>query len=507
MKLVVDFLENAKKNYGKRIAVVEESDKITYDELFLKAKIIASNIYQNIEINEPVIIFMDKGIKALEAFFGVLYAGGCYSLVNPEFPKARIEQIEDTLKSRVIITDKDNREKCDNTFEDMTVLDIDEILLGEVKEDKLKEIYDKKIDTDPVYINFTSGSTGVPKGVVVGNRSIIDFITVFTEEFNINSDDIIANQAPFDFDVSVKDIYSALYKGAQLVIVPKKFFSRPTELLDYLGDNKVTTMIWAVSALCLITTFHGLDYRVPNTVKKVIFSGEVMPLKHLKMWMEKLPEAEFINVYGPTEITCNCTFHVIDRKRNYEEYIPIGKPFKNERVMLLDENRKEIKTSGVTGEICVGGSCLALGYYNNKSETNNAFIQNPNNDKYHDLIYKTGDLGMYDKEGDLIFKGRKDFQIKYMGHRIELEEIDREIAKIEGIKRVVTIFYEKKQRLYTFYIGDIKKEDIIKELKLRVPVYMIHSNYIVIDEFKLNKNGKIDRKYLQELIEGDKGAI
>jgi non-ribosomal peptide synthetase component F len=137
--------------------------------------------------------------------------------------------------------------------------------------------------------------------------------------FNITSDDILANQAPFDFDVSVKDIYSSISVGATLVIVPKTYFSSPAKLLDYLCEHNVTTMIWAVSALCLITTFHGLDYKVPEKVRKILFSGEVMPIKHLNIWMNHLNKCEFINVYGPTEITCNCTYHIIDRKRKYED--------------------------------------------------------------------------------------------------------------------------------------------------------------------------------------------
>ena len=510
MKFVTDYLElNCEKN-AKTIAVIEEDEKITYQDLLKTSKVIATNLISQISINEPIMVYMDKGIKTLETFFGILFAGGCYSLVNLEFPKSRINQIINVLESKIVITNEENYQQCKEIFEDCKILLVDDLLVGKIDNERLDAIKEQKIDLDPVYINFTSGSTGVPKGVVVGHRSIIDFINVFTNEFNINEKDIIANQAPFDFDVSVKDIYSAIFVGATLVIVPKKYFSMPTNLLDYIVANNITTMIWAVSALCLITTFHGLEYKVPKTVNKIIFSGEVMPLKHLKMWMDKLPDATFINVYGPTEITCNCTYHIIDRQKTYDEYIPIGKPFKNERVFLLNvETNELISPRGggtTTGEICVSGSCLALGYYNFPSQTATSFIQNPLNNKYHELIYRTGDLGKYDEDGNLVFLGRKDFQIKYMGHRIELEEIDREISKIKNIKRTVTIFYEKKSRLYNFYIGDVTKEDIINELKLKVPPYMIPTNFVKLEEFKLNKNGKIDRKYLLEMIEGGKNA-
>lgn len=502
MRLVLDYLEEATKKNKNKVAIIEENKKITYKDLLSSSKRVGSYLLDCVNINDPVIVFMDKGIDTLEVFFGILYAGGCYSLINPELPLSRLKVINDVLKSSVVITNEENYIKAKETFSDLNIIKVEEILqnVEEINEEGLVNVRNRKIDLDPVYINFTSGSTGVPKGVVVGNRSIIDFIDIFTKEFHFTEDDLIANQAPFDFDVSVKDIYSSLCVGATLVIVPRKLFSNPAMLLDYLVLNKVTTMTWAVSALCLITTFHGLDYKVPETVNKILFSGEVMPIKHLKMWMEKLPNTEFINVYGPTEITCNCTYYRIKRDVEYTE-LPIGKPFLNERIILLDHDDKEVKTEETPGEICVAGSCLALGYYSNDEQTNKAFVRNPLNKNYIEYIYRTGDLGKYNKDGDLVFVGRKDFQIKYQGHRIELEEIDRQVMGVEGVRRVCTLFYEKKNKLYCFYVGDVTKDEIVAYLHKNVPEYMVPSKFKQIDNFALNKNGKIDRKVLMAMIE------
>ncbi len=502
MRLVLDYLEESTKRNKDKIAIIEESRKVSYEELEKKSKLVGTYLIDHLKINDPVIVFMDKGIETLEVFFGVLYAGGCYSLINPELPDSRLKIINEVLESKVVITNNEFYDKACELFESLNIIKIEDVLENTKKVDLegLAKVRNQKVDLDPVYINFTSGSTGVPKGVVVGNRSIIDFIDIFTEEFNFNENDLIANQAPFDFDVSVKDIYSAMRVGATLVIVPKRLFSSPAELLDYLVDNQVTTMTWAVSALCLITTFHGLDYKVPTTVNKILFSGEVMPIKHLKMWMEKLPEAEFINVYGPTEITCNCTYYRIRRDVEYTE-LPIGKAFKNERILLLDSEDKEVTNVDSAGEICVAGSCLALGYYSNDEQTKKAFVQNPLNKKYNELIYRTGDLGKINSDGDLVFVGRKDFQIKYQGHRIELEEIDRQVMGVEGVRRVCTLFYEKKNRLYCFYVGDVTKETIVEDLRKNVPEYMIPSRFKQLDNFTLTKNGKIDRKVLMAMIE------
>lgn len=288
----------------------------------------------------------------------------------------------------------------------------------------LLRIRELAADTDPLYAIFTSGSTGVPKGVAVCHRSVLDFIPQFTALMGIEEEDVLGNQAPFDFDVSVKDIYSALYSGATVHIIPRAYFSFPTKLMDYLCERRVTTLVWAVSAMCFVSTMRGFDYRVPADVRKVIFSGEVMPVKHLNIWRTFLPRAKYFNVYGPTEITCNCTYYAIERSFSEEEILPIGRPFPNERVFLLDEEDHLVTAPGALGELCVSGTALALGYYNDPERTAQVFVQNPLHHRYPETIYRTGDLARYDQDGNLVYVSRKDFQIKHMGHRIELGEID-----------------------------------------------------------------------------------
>ena len=498
MKNVLEYLENSTLRQKDRIAVIEEDKKITYYELLMNSKRVGSGLTKHITSNKPIPVFMEKGINVLCAFFGVVYAGCPYVLLNPELPHARLIEITNIIENEVLITDNEHYKEAIETFKNKRILLIENLINQEIDEDILENARNKMLDTDPVYINFTSGSTGVPKGVVVCHQTIISFIDIFTKQFGIKDNDIIGNQAPFDFDVSVKDIYSSIKTGATLVIIPKRMFSKPAELLDYICDNNITTMIWAVSALCLITTFHGLEYKVPEKVNKVLFSGEVMPLKHIKQWIDKLPNAEFVNLYGPTEITCNCTYHIVDKELKYEKQIPIGKHFENEEVFLLDEKNNNITEINKTGEICVKGSTLALGYYNNPEQTKESFIQNPLNNKYIDLIYKTGDLGYLDENGDLNFAGRKDFQIKHLGHRIELEEIERAMESVKEVERACCIYSEEKSKIYAFFIGNIEPKELKTILREQIPIFMIPNVLNCVDEFKLNKNGKIDRKLLME---------
>lgn len=500
MKSVLEYLEKTALENGKKIAAIEEENKCSYIELIDRSKRVGSKLSEVVTPRKPVLVLMEKGINALYSFFGTVYAGGFYVLLNPELPVPRLKKIFEILEANVIITDDTNLNLAEKISADSMILNIEELKNYEINEEKLQTIRMQALDVDPLYANFTSGSTGVPKGVVVCHRSVIDFINVFTDKFNITEKDIIGNQAPFDFDVSVKDIYSCLKTGATLLIIPRKLFMAPTRLLDYITENKTTTLIWAVSALCLITTFHGLEYKTPKTINKVMFSGEIMPLKHIREWIKHLPQAMYVNLYGPTEITCNCAYHILDNNVPYEKQIPTGKAFDNEQIILLDENDKEVIEKNKTGEICVKGTALALGYYNNIEKTNEQFIQNPLNNKYIDMIYRTGDMGYIGNDNNLYFSGRKDFQIKHQGHRIELEEIQIAMEKIENIQRACCLYYEEKSKIYGFYIGNITKQEIHEELKKTLPVFMIPNVLVQIDEFPMTKNGKIDRNILKEMM-------
>ncbi len=495
---VWEYTERWAKEDPRKTAVIDQSGALSYAELVSAYQSVASDLAQRIGQGSPVAVCMDKGIPALCSFFGIASAGGFYVLLNPDLPAARLSQIQSVLQAPYVITDEAHASLALQLFAHEQVLRIEDLLKTPVDLPLLAAVRANALDTDPLYANFTSGSTGVPKGVVVSHRSVIDFIEHFSDIFAFSRDDRFANQAPFDFDVSVKDIYTSMKMGATLVITPKALFSRPALLLDWLCEQEVTVMVWAVSALCLISTFHGLDYKTPETVKKILFSGEVMPLKHLNSWRSHLPEAMFVNLYGPTEITCNCTYHILSPERSYEEGIPIGRAFPNEQILLLDPENKLITVPGIEGEICVRGTALALGYLGAPDQTAAAFVQNPCNKLYPELIYRTGDIGKYDETGDLLFCGRRDHQVKYMGHRIELQEVERGIAGVGGVERCCCIFDEEKHKLYGFYQGTIDKAELQKALSVFLPAYMIPGVLDPVEEFPLTKNGKIDRRALLE---------
>ena len=498
MTNILEYLERSAQLYPEKPALVDEQQSITFAQALENSRRVGSSLALSLAKGQPVAVYMEKSVENLCAFWGIVYAGGFYVSFNTQLPTSRLQQMQSVLQAPFVITDAEHRAALEEVFPPHRILLYQDLVKSTVDRALLAQIRQRHVDTAPLYANFTSGSTGVPKAVVVGHRSTLDFIDHFCPIFSITQKDVIANQAPFDFDVSVKDIYSALATGATLVLVPRPLFSQPQQLLDFLCEHRATTLIWAVSALCLITTVHGLDYRTPETVNKVLFSGEVMPAKHLKIWMEHLPRAQFVNLYGPTEITCNCTYHIIDRERSYPDGIPMGQAFPNEDVFLLDGDDQLVTSPNVVGEVCVRGSALALGYYRNPDQTAAAFPNNPLNPCYPERIYRTGDLARYSTLGELHFCGRKDFQIKHMGHRIELEEIERAVSNLPGVHRCCCVFHSEKHRLYAFYQGDLTSKELRLQLLPTLPPYMIPNVFRQVDQFPLNKNGKIDRTLLMK---------
>lgn len=506
MKNVLEYLEKSTHNNPEKICAIYENNKCSYIELMTHAQAIGTFLAKRTIARQPIAVFMDKSTITLKFFMGILYSGCFYSIIDPSFPNERIIQMLNVLKPAIVITTQENKNTLSHTGFSGTIIVTDDVPLDTKDDTLLSKIRNNSTDKDPVYCNFTSGSTGTPKGVLICHRSIINFIDTFIDIFDITCNDVLGNQAPFDFDVSVKDIYSTFASGASLIIIPRSYFMFPNSVTELLDRHKVTTLIWAVSALCLLNRLHGLKHCVPSAINKILFSGEVMPIKQLNAWRMYYPNALFANLYGPTEITCNCTYHIINEALSYDERIPIGIPFENDKVFLLNNDNVEItsKTPNIEGEICVGGNCLSLGYYNNKTATEKSFTDNPLCCNYKETIYRTGDIAYYGDDGLLYFSGRKDFQIKHMGHRIELEEIEHVLNNLPDIRHSCCFFDGNKNKIVAYYVGDTDKKSILDKMKTQLPEYMLPNVFRQIPIIPLTANGKTDRKYIIKIYEDQK---
>lgn len=496
-KCVSDLLDRAARLYPDNLALAFGDERISYFEYASRANALATQIIKRGLKKQPILVLLPKGIDTLVAFLASLKSGNFYSILDEKTPIARIKTVCDKLNPALIITSED-------IYKNYKELGIDTIFTSEFSSfcaDKtlLAKRADEIIDTDLAYVLFTSGSTGVPKGVGITHKSVLDYTFWVVNKFNLNQSDIFANQAPFYFDNSILDIYSSMAVGAGLVIVPNSLFAFPLKVLELLKNTGVNSIFWVPSVLVYFANTNALNSIKPN-LKRVLFCGEVMPNAQLNIWRRELPNALYANLYGPTEITDVCAFYIVDRSFRDDEILPIGRACENTELLVFDENNRLISKDevGVRGELYVRGSGLSVGYYNDSEKSSQAFVQNPLQSAYDEKIYRTGDIVAYNERGELICFGRVDSQIKYKGHRIELGEIEAVASSFEGVRRVACVFDGKKLAL--FY--EASTEILLKEyLSSRLPSYMLPSLFVRVDRFGLNANGKIDRGVLLKSLE------
>ena len=506
INLIEYFVETAGR-FPNRKAAVDGERKITYSELDQKARQLAQTIIDACDCkNRPVAMFLPKSIEAVVTDLAITYSGNTYMNLDVKNPAERLGNIFALIQPVAVITNSKFKATIAPiaAANNAKVINVDEVNIEAPSQKSLLARISDLIDTDPYCIINTSGSTGTPKGVVLNHKSFIDFMAQTFDEYRFSENDVIGSLSPVVFDIWSYELCLLQGKGACIVIIPDTWSAFPVKILQLMQEQKVSYIFWVPTIMVNMANM-GLLEQVPlPDLRLCWFAGEVFPTKQFNIWRRNLPQTKFANFYGPIEITLDCVYYNVEREIADDEPIPIGKPFRNTSILILNENNQNITEANKEGELCIRGTSLAMGYYNNPEKTAAAFVQNPLNQSYPEIIYRTGDLVFINDRGEIVFKGRRDSLIKHLGYRIELGEIEHVIINtLKLVKNGCVVYNHQRKEITLYYEAEqeLTAADFRKAIGNTLPKYMIPMVYHHLPELKRNTNGKIDRLYYSKLVE------
>ena len=503
---VIDYFEQgARIQCPDKIAVHDPSGKYSFAQLERFAKNCAALILQRtLETRQPIAVFLPKSVQNIAADLGILYSANAYANLDIKSPPVRLKGMLDHLNPGVIVTTSSYAGMlCDLGVSLDRLLFIEQAMGDEILYDNavLLERLDKLIDTDPYCFIHTSGSTGTPKAVALNHRSTFDFVDWAFDRLGLDGSEVMGSLAPIVFDAYTLEFCTLLAKGATMTVVPETLAAFPTRLVEFIASEPVNFLFWVPTIMVNIANQDLLAGVNLERIKKVFFIGEVFPTRHLNYWRRHLPQALFVNLYGPIETTVASTYFIVDREMADDEKLPVGFPCKNTDILILNEQNQAVQ-GDEPGEICVRGSSLALGYFDNPERTARGFIQNPLNPHYPEWIYRTGDSGYRNERGEIMLLGRKDFQIKHQGYRIELGEIEHAVLKIDGVRNGCVAYNHHKKEIVLFYESQeaLAPAFLRERLSPLLPKYMLPTVFRWMETMPRNGNGKIDRARLVESL-------
>lgn len=480
------------------VAVADAADKWTFARLGDGSDRLASClIRRGVQPGQPVGVVARRSAAVVALFLAVLKAGGFYVPLDPDWKLEKLAHVCTNAGLQLVLDTQTPGPLPDG---------VTALVCGQAEWEApadavaLSAIAARLRPEDPLYLIYTSGSTGVPKGVLKTHGAMQSYIAAFTARYPATPADALGNQTPFFFDASAKDLYWMLHDGCRLEVLDTGLFSQPYHLIEYLNDRHITLISWVPSALVIVSQLDTFADILPNYLRAVFFIGEVFPMKHFLIWQNALPGVKFVNLYGQSELAGACCYYEVDRAFTPDDTLPIGRPFANAEVFLLDGDRV-VTEPGQIGEIGIVSPALAAGYFGDAEKTAAAFCTFCDHGRTLRL-FRTGDMARYTPEGLLVFAARCDAQIKHMGYRIELGEIEAAANSLPEITGCACLYDTAKNRIVLFCTvqDGVTKASLRKALREKLSTYMIPSKIEILPQLPRNANGKTDRVLLRTLL-------
>ena len=496
---VLEYLENAAAKWPDRLAFADEKESLTFAALMDAARRIGTGLTAYAAARQPVAVVMtDRSVRCVAALLGVAYAGCPYAPLDAAMPVERLNLILAQLAPAAILCDQATAAHVRQAETAAPVLLYEDLAQSAVDEEKLAAIRIRDSVWDILSILFTSGSTGVPKGVAQSQYSYLTYTDITIDKYSFDENTVFGNQSPFFYANSIIDIFPPLKLGATVHILPARCLSFPKVLVETLRDKRVTELTMTPSSYVKAATSGALAEGCLPDLEYIILSGEAAHWQTLQCWMKAAPNAGVWNFYGSTEVFSVAVWR-LDRAYADDEVIPVGVPFPAAEVLIVDEDDRPVPR-GERGLMLISNPWMCSGYYRDAARTDAAFVADPLGRGYHTRYFRTGDMGMFNERNQLVVLGRQDSQIKRAGYRMELGEVEAALRCIPGWESGCVLYDKEKGKLACFFTGALSAKEVQSALKKQLPRYAQPDAYVHLDALPYTATMKIDRQALRKMI-------
>ncbi len=496
---ILEYIENAAFQWPNRVAFADEHESLTFAELWQEARRIGSALIPHTVRQMPVAVVMtDRSVHCVATLLGVASAGCPFAPLDAAMPPERLQIILEQLQPVALLCDEATRDAVRQVPTSCPVLTVETLREAPVDEAALAALRQASSVWDILSIMFTSGSTGLPKGVAQSQYSYIAYTDATIDKYSFTQETVFGNQSPFFYANSIIDIYPPLKLGATVYILPGRCLSFPRMLVEQLRDHHITELTMTPSSYVKAAQAGVLEPGCLPELEYIILSGEAAHWQTLEAWMAAAPRAGVWNFYGSTEVFSVAVWR-LNRAFADGETIPVGVPFSQVEVLIVDEDDNPVPR-GERGLMLIRDPWLCAGYYRDKARTDGAFVIDPLGRGTYSRYFRTGDIGQFNGEGQLIVHGRADSQIKRAGYRMELGEVEYALRTIPGWENGCVLYDRDSGKLACFYEGALTRAEISRALKKMLPRYAVPDTFVQLEAMPYTATMKIDREKLRRML-------